>query len=167
MTGVTNLLSELKEEITSFVTNIVLAFKNAMVTVFVPSDDYLSEKLEYLSQKFGFVATIVGIVKTMWVDVGMGELIPPVVTINLGNSTSKYFYGGECVVLDLSWYAPYKPVTDIFLRAVLWSFFLWRLFVSLPNIINGIAGTSDNMQMYDLSDGVRLSAKGRRRRGGK
>lgn len=117
-----------------------------MAAVFVPSEDYLSDKMDYISQKFGFVTTMFEVVELIVEGFGTGnEQEPPVVTMNLGNATSKYFYGGEVVVLDLSWYAPYKPVVDIFLRSVLWVFFLWRLYVALPNIINGIAGSGTYM----------------------
>lgn len=117
-----------------------------MVSVFVPSEDFLSDKMQYISQKFGFVTTMFQVVEILLDGFGTGnEKEPPVVTMNLGNATSKYFYGEESIVLDLSWYAPYKPMVDIFLRAVLWVFFLWRLFVALPNIINGVAGSGSYM----------------------
>lgn len=103
--------------------------------------------MEYISNKFGFVSTVFEIIEIIITGFGTGnEDEPPVVTMDLGNSTSKYNWGGDgVVVLDLSWYAPYKPVVDVFLRAVLWAFFLWRLFVAMPNIINGIAGSGSYM----------------------
>lgn len=136
--------------------------------MFVPSEDFLSDKMDYISQKFGFVTTVFDIVEILMSGFGVSnEMEPPVVVANFGNSSSKYNYGGEVVVLDLSWYAPYKSTVDVYLRAVLWVFFLWRLFVALPNIINGVAGTSDSMQYYDVSgSGLKLSAKGKKRRGG-
>ena len=135
-------LRGIAEGIENLGNNITSGITDALVAVFVPSEDFLTDKMDYISRKFGFVTTLFEIIEIILAGFNAGnELKPPVVTMNLGNATSKYFYGGECVVLDLSWYAPYKPVVDIFLRSVLWVFFLWRLFVALPNIINGIAGS--------------------------
>lgn len=120
---------------------VVDALLSGLKVLFVPSDDFLDSKVSYLTQKFGFVTAIVNSMKqivTSFIDYQLQE--PPVVEINLAAATSKYDYGDMSVVLDFSWYAPYRNTVNAFLRAILWVPFIWRLFVALPNIISGTAG---------------------------
>ena len=67
----------------------------------------------------------------------------PVIYMDLGAAESEYNYGGKVAVLDLSWYSRYKPVVDQFLSAVMWGFFIWRIFIHLPSIIDGTAVAFD------------------------
>lgn len=59
-------------------------------------------------------------------------------TLNLG--ATKYTEAQNTVVLDLSWYSPYKSYGDLVLTGFIYLFFLWRLFINLPNIIHGLGG---------------------------
>lgn len=90
---------------------------------------------------------------------------PPKIQIDLGKANSKYDYGSTCYALDMSWYEPYKPMVDNILSTIMWAFFIWRLFVALPNIINGISGTAESASYYELNNGhLGLSSKGQKRR---
>lgn len=75
---------------------------------------------------------------------------PPILYMDLGNAESKYNYGSRTVALDLSWFARYKPTTDRLISAVLWAFFIWRVFVLLPGIINGTGGMVGSVQDHDI-----------------
>lgn len=128
------------EEDLSWVEQLGKDIVDGIASIFVPSEDYLTEKYEYIKNKFNFMWDIIDIIKTLITEFSINEDTPPVVEIDLSASNSQYDYGQTARVLDMSWYQPYKPIVDSFLRAILWGFFLWRLFVALPNIINGIGG---------------------------
>lgn len=68
--------------------------------------------------------------------------------MNLGNAESKYNYGGKAIALDMTWFAKYKPTTDAVISAILWAFFVWRVYVMLPGIINGVSGTVGSYGTY-------------------
>lgn len=67
---------------------------------------------------------------------------------NLGNAPkleltlgqTKYTPEQKYIVIDFSFYAPYKTYGDLILTGFIYIFFLWRLFTSIPNIINGQGG---------------------------
>ena len=96
--------------------------------------------MEYIQQKFGFVTSVVNSINQIRDSIGSSGS-PPVIEVNLASSTSKYDYGNTALVLDLSWYAPYKDTVDTVVSSILWVCFLWRLFVHLPGIISGMSGT--------------------------
>ena len=47
--------------------------------------------------------------------------------------------------MDLSWYAPYKNYGDTIIAGFIYVFFLWRIFINLPNIISGGAGSVNDI----------------------
>ena len=56
---------------------------------------------------------------------------------------TKYTEAQNVVVFDLSWYAPYKTYGDLLITGFIYLMFLWRLFIKLPNIINGIGSSAE------------------------
>lgn len=63
----------------------------------------------------------------------------PKLSLHLGST--KYTSEGDFVILDLSWYAPFKAYGDLVLTGFIYLFFIWRLFISAPSIIHGVAGS--------------------------
>lgn len=116
-----------------------------LVSVFVPEPDYVSSKYEELKSRFDFAYSIIETVQVMETQFGTAMVADeaPKIKINLGQARSKYDWGSECYVLDLSWYSEYKPMVDNILSAIMWGFFIWRLFVRLPSIINGVGSVAD------------------------
>lgn len=92
-------------------------------------------------------------------DVQSGE--PPKIVIDLSLSESKYNWGASGYALDMSWYARYKPEVDSLLSAMMWLFFIWRVFVALPGIIAGTAGMVDDYREFEKQN---AAAEGRRMR---
>lgn len=109
--------------------------------LFVPRDGFLDEKIESLIAQFPFVEQVLEIAESIKAFVrGIVGGRPPVVTINLGSATNKYSYGGGTIkVLDMSWYAPYKPSADLIISSLMWLCFAWRVFHRVPSIINGVS----------------------------
>lgn len=116
----------------------------------MPDTDAINAKLDELRAKFGFIDSVmstIDYIKT-FMDGVTGEY-PPVIYMDLGAADSKYDYGGEVVALDLSWYEPYKPTVDAILSSIMWVFFCWRVYVKLPSIISGVAGSVRGIRDYD------------------
>lgn len=68
----------------------------------------------------------------------------PKIPVRFSNSSSEIFSNiGDCYIIDMSWYTPYKPVGDIIVVAFCWIFFIWRVLHGLPGIINGATGSED------------------------
>lgn len=76
--------------------------------------------------------------------------------IPIGKPTSKkYHYGtGNYIIIDVSWYAPYKQLGDKIILAIAWALFLWHMFLKLPGIISGTEGSIVSMdksyQRYEI-----------------
>lgn len=116
-----------------------------MIEIFVPSEDYLTEKVDKIKERFAFANSVIDTANYFKEVFSMTEEVPTI-TINFGNAESKYNWGGSALCLDMSWYTRYKPTVDNILSAMMWTFFVWRIFVSLPSIINGVGGT---FEMYE------------------
>lgn len=112
-------------------------FSDLFKFVFVPSEDAINGLVNSVKSHFGFVDTInetAQMIKNMFDD--MENL--PKLTITL---PENQWYSGDVTVIDLSWYAPYKQYGDTVIAGFIYVFFLWRIFVNLPNIISGGAGS--------------------------
>ena len=105
--------------------------------LFVPDEERITAIQNTISSKFDFVDSI-KIASNSISDMlnNMGNA--PKLTINV--SETKYTEAQNLVVLDLSFYKPFKPYGDLILTGFIYIFFLWRLFISLPNIIHGLGG---------------------------
>lgn len=116
---------------------------NGIRDIFVPSEDFLTEKVNAIRERFSiadFVITLADYFDKKINAIGSVS-VPPSLTVNFASSNSVYDWGGEAVVLDLSWYEPYKPTVDSLLSGILWVVFAWRLIVAAPGIINGVPGS--------------------------
>ena len=70
---------------------------------------------------------------------GLGSK-PPIIWIDLSAATGSCLWGGRQIFMDLTWYADYKPKMDAILGAIIWLWLAWRVFLSVPGIINGASG---------------------------
>lgn len=118
------------------------AVQGVLTDVFVPNEVATLEKVGEMQEYFEFkddVITAVDDLKTML----FGITPSPILKIPIGKTTSKkYNYGtGNYIVIDVSWYAPYKQFGDKVILAIAWALFLWRLFLKLPGIISGTEGS--------------------------
>lgn len=117
---------------------IVELFSDLLQALFVPSNERFEAIGNTVKEKFAFIDTL---------QIGVDGLQNSL--NNLGNSPSlsyeveSKYYNGTVKTIDLSWYADYKNYIDFVITGFVYLFFLWRLFVHAPNIINGIAGNSD------------------------
>lgn len=142
--------------------NVVDPIINALKDLFVPSEDFLTDKVNALRQRFSFADSIIATATSIGAALSAFETEPPIVYINLADAESQYNWGGLAVALDLSWYARYKPTVDLFLSAVMLLFFVWRVFVHLPGIISGASvGFSISPEPGSTSQGLTVVSKDR------
>ena len=119
---------------------IALKVEGVLTGLFVPDYALTLQKFSVIRGYFGFtdgISAVVGdIFNKLW-----GITPSPYLKIPLGNETSKYNYGiGEYWIIDVSWYVNYKSYGDKIILAVVWSFFIWNLFLKLPGVISGAEG---------------------------
>ena len=137
---------EIMEDISNFILD-------GLSELFVPDEDYLSEKVAAIRERFAFADSIMETADSIKTAVyGSGKDGAPRITINLNAAESKYNYGGSALALDMSWYSRYKPAVDTVLSSILWVTFVWRVFVALPNIISGIGGSV--VGYYESQDAI-------------
>lgn len=120
--------------------------------IFVPSSDYLSAKVDALCAEFSFADSITKTANGLIDGLRGVSTEPPVIYIDLSANTGPYDLGGEVPFLDLRWYAAYKPTVDTIISAFLWACFIWRMFLKLPGIINGAAGTFSLIHSRDQEE---------------
>lgn len=137
---------------------IVDAISSALTAVFVPAEGFLQAKVDALTDKFPFVQSIIDTGTSLESFIyGLGSK-PPIIYIDLGAATSWYAMGGKVVFLDLTWYAQYKPDVDVLLSAFLWIWFVWRMILSLPGILNGTSGMWGDPNSYIEINELRLGS---------
>jgi hypothetical protein len=133
-------LDRIAEGIESLTTGIVSGIIDGIKAIFVPSEDFLTEKVEAIQSKFGIADSVITIgtdIKGVFESISGGTV--PYIEVDFSGLDTKYNYGGKVVVLDMSWYAPFKPYVDSILSAMIWLFFAWRLFINAPTIISGMS----------------------------
>ena len=75
----------------------------------------------------------------------------PKLTINI--NYNKYGVK-ELTIIDLEWYKPYKTYGDLILTGFIYAFFLWRLFITVPNILYGVGGAvHDSYKITEIKGG--------------
>ena len=122
--------------------NVISDSVNGVITdVFVPNEAATLEKVGEMQEYFKFTEDMEDIVTEFKKSV-FGITPSPILKIPIGKPKSKkYNYGtGSYIIIDVSWYAEYKDFGDKIILAFAWVFFIWRMFVLLPGIINGTVG---------------------------
>lgn len=133
-------MAELGQWIQALPQAIADAVKQALYDLFVPSPNYWDDKINNLKSCFPFFDSMLssfGSLKGFLLSLGQR---PPVIYIDLSNTS--WVMGGRIAFIDLTWYAEYKTTMDTILSAFLWLLFLWRVFLNLPSIIEGLPGIS-------------------------
>ena len=128
---VTTVLQTIPETLAQLMTSV-------LTDIFVPSSDYVTTKVEALKARFDWIEPILTYAASF-----KGEFsgaTPPVIYVHLQNAEGSYNYGGTVKFLDLTWYSRYKAQGDAILSGFFWALFIWRMYMKLPSIINGVGG---------------------------
>lgn len=128
------------ERFLSAITYVPKSILDGLKSLFVPDLSYLNSTWEKFKEKVGFIGQAKNVVNDITNSIELNPLEPPSITIDLTKANSKYDWGTNSIVLDLSWYVPYKPAVDFVIICFSYGFFFWNLFRKLPDIINGISG---------------------------
>lgn len=115
--------------------------------LFIPSEEHFTAITNTVKSKFDFIDSIkysIQSVENILTNLGQA----PKLEINLNH---KYL-SGNVVVLDLSWYAPYKTYGDLIITGFVYLMFLWRLFCHVPDILNGSGSLSDGIDAFSVFD---------------
>ena len=127
-------------------------FSEILKDLFIPSDDFIEDKVNQIKSKFSFAYSTIEIIESIQANIQNAETEPPVITMNFGNAKSKYNWGGTAYALNFDWYAEYKPFVDSILSGIMWLLFVWRVFVRLPSIINGgSSAVSDSIKISNFN----------------
>lgn len=120
---------------------IAKAVTGVMTDVFVPNEAATLEKVGEMQEYFKFTEDMEEIISEFEKSV-FGITPSPILKIPIGKPKSKkYNYGtGNYIIIDVGWYAEYKDFGDKIILAFVWAFFIWRMYVILPGIINGTSG---------------------------
>lgn len=117
----------------------VTALLDGIKAIFVPSEDYMTAKVDVLRSKFPFIDSVISTGEFIRDSVS-GASGPPAIYVDLSLASSGNYGSQKVLLTDFGWYAQYKPKVDTILSAALWAFFGWRVFLKLPGIISGESG---------------------------
>lgn len=131
-------LSDVKDTVFNLGDTII----NGIKDIFVPSEDFLANRVDSIKQKFVFAESIVETVQSISTRISDNvKGTPPKLTMDLD------FRGKTktVTVIDLSWYAKFKSYGDLVLGGAFYVFFAWRMFKNAPNIISGVGSSADTI----------------------
>lgn len=111
---------------------------NLFGILFVPDDEVVEKYWSDIQKRFSGIFELMntGIRIVDFLKTCSGEKAP-CFTVDLGASAS-YYLGSEAVIIDFSWYEPYKPTVDLLFAGIVWAGFIWRMYSRIPEIIGGI-----------------------------
>jgi len=114
---------------------VVAGTQTIVVSDYATMGQAFSAKMGWIPQIFDFLAELRS---------RLNSGTAPKVAIYLSDAEGSYNYGGKVYVLDMSWYARYKPSVDTFLSGVMWICFGWAIYKRIPDIISGVGLTVEN-----------------------
>lgn len=125
-------------------------FKSVMRFLFVPSEERITGLQNTVTSKFDFIESLkIAINSFKDIISNMGNA--PVLHLTLGST--KYTPEMKDVkIIDLNWYKPYKKYGDLVITAVMYAFFLIRLFGRLPSIISGSGSGISALESIERSE---------------
>ena len=125
---------------------------------FVPDEDKVRIFFDDFNHKFSFVDDMKTNIENVKKYV-FGVTPSPILKIPIMKTESKYDYGfGDYFIIDVSWYAKYRPYGDLVILAFAWLMFIWRVFISLPGIISGSPGSMwHDSSVLDTRPGIGMN----------
>lgn len=120
-------------------------------SLFVPSEERITGLQNAVTSKFDFVESIkISINSFKDIINNLGNA--PVLHLDL--ESTKYTGKMTVNVIDLNWYKPYKKYGDVVITGLFYSFYLWRLYNRISDIIRGVgSGTSDLINISNYNGG--------------
>lgn len=131
-----------------FVYKLIELLGDLLKWLFVPSEERLQAIPNTIKSKFAFIDSIITAVNSLK-DIINNIGNAPSITVNL--NATKYTNAMNMKVIDMSFYQPFKAHGDLIITGFFYSFYLWRLFVNISNILNGVPNLYDaSAQVTDI-----------------
>ena len=116
---------------------------NGLKSLFIPSDDFLTNRVNSIKAKFQFSENIVNTVDSLFNRLTTSTMASggdaPCISLDINiRGTVK-----RVKVIDMFWYAPYKAYGDALLSGIILVTFIWSVFRRLPSIIHGDSSYSE------------------------
>lgn len=133
-----------------FVYKLIDLLSELLKSLFVPSEDKINEIKDTITSKFNFIDSIkegINAIQNMLNNIGETP------SLESTEISSKY-YNGKLTIVDMSWYKPFKPYGDLVITGFSYIMFIWRMYVHLPDTINGIGGNISGLSnSYQKQEG--------------
>ena len=130
---------------------IIQLLQNLFTYLFAPNEQNIQNNVNSIKSKFGFIEEIQEAIEPIQ-DIIETPDNQTSLSIDIPENTTGI---SRLKIIDLSWYEPYKPYGDVIITAFVYIFFIWRVYVNLPNIVSGVGGFSSDIvnSNIDLSKG--------------
>lgn len=128
---------------------IIEFLKDLLNSLFVPDQANIDNLVNTVKDKFAFIDTVNLAIESMQ---NMFNNINTMPSYSIEVGATQYTDKMTIKVIDLAWYAPYKKYGDLVIAGFAYVFFLWRLFITIPSIVNGVAGSvqaNNNIQNFN------------------
>lgn len=144
--GVLNFLGDILNYLNPFSENffgkkIVEWILDILEFLFVPDTTEMNEKIESIKSKFAFIDDIKETINNV-TDVVYDENNSPSLSIPIPDNRTGIT---NVEVINLSWYSKFKSYGDVVITCFTYAIFFWRIYIKLPGIINGTAGSVEGV----------------------
>lgn len=120
---------------------IVELLQKVLEYLFVPNQEMIDTKIESIKSKFAFVDNIKATINEISNIIQSTETSKSL-TINIPNNKTGIT---QLTIIDLKWYEQYKSYGDIVISALVYIFFIWRVYANLSNIVSGVGSMGENI----------------------
>lgn len=138
--GIANTIGAIMDAIINLPAKLIELLGELLESLFVPDDEFFSEKINGFKERFAFVKSVSDIIDKFKDSLTNSEF--GTLEVDLGAAEGSIKYGGKVNVLNVSWYSRYKPYGDSVISAFLWVMFILNVYKQLPGIINGASGAA-------------------------
>ena len=114
---------------------------DTFTSLFVPSESNVEEISNTVDEKFGFIDSINLCIETIQDMINNIENGSAVFELDIDSP----WYSGTVTLFDLAWYSPFKTYGDLVFTGFAYVFFVFRIYKSIPSILNGFSSVSSNI----------------------
>ena len=118
---------------------------SALKSLFIPREGFLDGGINSIKCHFEFIDSFKNFAKMITSFGGSS----PSISISTGGGSFLGVSLPSVFTLDCSWYAPYKGLGDTIVTAFCYVVFIWKMFITMPNTINGVGGSVVTISKYD------------------
>lgn len=136
-------LTEVRDSIVESVLSIPDKIKSGIEELFTPTIDLKTELVDKFNEKIPLDVLIQGKDNIMAIFNGISTRVPTVV-IPLSN-TSLGSYGVGDMVINFTWFEPYRDTVHGIISGILWLTFMVNQFFNTKSLINATANGAEDM----------------------